>query len=109
MDAGRLQVAKQCGADNTFLITSRDGKVVAEQILDEFGFADQTIECSGAESSIHTGIYVSDPLGKYVLILFQTKIQWTKLSCLTKVLTNILLMETFILQRAEKETKHLLR
>jgi len=59
LDENRLKVAKDLGADMTFKISSRDGKVVADQIRKEFGRVDKTIECTGAESSIHTAIYVS--------------------------------------------------
>ena len=52
-------MAKKLGADEIFKVESRDGKVVAEQIEKKFGLADETIECTGAESSIHTAIYVS--------------------------------------------------
>ena len=41
-----------------FKITSRNGKEVAQQINKEFGPVDKTIECTGAESSIHTAVYV---------------------------------------------------
>ena len=52
-------MAKQLGADEIFKVESQDGKVVAELIEEMFGLSDQTIECTGAESSIHTAIYVS--------------------------------------------------
>lgn len=74
LDESRLKVAKELGADTTFKITSRDGKEVAEQINKEFGNVDKTIECTGAESSIHTAIYVcllrtlNKPDDKYSLI-----------------------------------------
>lgn len=58
LDEGRLAVAKKLGANMTFKITSRDGKEVAQMINKEFGDVDKTIECTGADSSIHTAIYV---------------------------------------------------
>ena len=59
MDEGRLAKAKELGADYTVKVESRDGKEVAEKIKGLLGLADKTIECTGVESSICTGIYVS--------------------------------------------------
>ena len=59
LDENRLRMAKELGADMTHKVTSRSGKEVAEQIQEKFGSIDKTIECTGAESSIHTAIYVS--------------------------------------------------
>jgi threonine dehydrogenase-like Zn-dependent dehydrogenase len=59
LDEGRLAKAKELGADYTIKVDSRDGKEVAKKIMEQLGPADRTIECTGAESSIHTGIYVS--------------------------------------------------
>ena len=48
------------GADYTFLVKSRDARKLADEITARMGTApDVTIECSGAEASIQTGIYVS--------------------------------------------------
>ncbi len=56
----RLKVAKSMGADHTLLIKTRDGQEVAKQVEQAMGsLADVTVECSGAESSIQAGIYVS--------------------------------------------------
>jgi len=68
LDEGRLKVAKELGADETFKISSRDGKVVAKEITDSFGLPDQTIECTGAESSIHTGVYATKSGGCLVIV-----------------------------------------
>lgn len=68
LDEGRLKIAKELGADMIFKVTSRDGKVVAEQIKKEFGRVDKTIECTGAESSIHTAIYATNSGGIAMLV-----------------------------------------
>ena len=59
LDEGRLKKAKELGADYIIKVESRDGREVAKKIKESLGLADQTIECTGAESSVHTGIYVS--------------------------------------------------
>ena len=59
LDEGRLNVAKQLGADYIIKVDSSDAKAIAKKVEDCLGAADKTIECTGAESSIHTGIYVS--------------------------------------------------
>ena len=64
LDEGRLDLAKKYGADKLFKITSRDGKEVANIITNEFGQTNRTIECTGVESSIQTGIYVRNILLK---------------------------------------------
>ena len=58
LDENRLEFAKSLGADMTFKITSRDAKEVAALINREFGQVDKTIECTGAESSVQTAVYV---------------------------------------------------
>ncbi|XP_066923109.1 sorbitol dehydrogenase-like [Clytia hemisphaerica] len=68
LDENRLKVAKELGADMTFKITSRDGREVAEQVKKEFGRIDKTIECSGAESSVHTAIYATASGGIAMLV-----------------------------------------
>lgn len=48
------------GATYTVHVDSKDSKVTAERVTKTMGcMADVTIECSGAESSVQTGIYVS--------------------------------------------------
>lgn len=47
------------GATYTVKVTSRDGRVTAKEIEDTLGCKpDHSIECSGAEPSIATAIYV---------------------------------------------------
>ena len=56
----RLKVAKDMGADYTVHVDTRDSQALAETVKSTLGCEpDITIECSGAESSIQTGIYVS--------------------------------------------------
>ena len=60
ISAGRLEVAKSLGADHTVLVGKEDAEVLASQIGSKLGSPpDITIECSGAESSIRLGIFVS--------------------------------------------------
>ena len=55
----RLEIAKKMGATFTVLVDSKDPRAIAKKITETFGQApDITIECSGAESSIQTAIYV---------------------------------------------------
>ena len=65
--------AKELGADYTVKVESRDGKEVAEKIKNDFGLADKTIECTGVESSICTGIYVSKTFLFFVPSLLSRK------------------------------------
>ena len=61
IDEGRLNKAKELGADYIIKVdTTKDSRDLAKKIVDCLGMADQTIECSGAESSFRTGIYVSN-------------------------------------------------
>lgn len=56
----RLQVAKEIGADYTVLVKTDEAEILAQQIQKVLGgMPDITIECSGAESSIRLGIFVS--------------------------------------------------
>lgn len=60
IDEHRLSVAKQMGASYTVKVTSRDSRALAREIRATLGCSpDHTLECSGAESSIATAIYVS--------------------------------------------------
>ena len=54
-----MKVAKDMGADFVVHVDSRDAKVMAKKVEASLGcMPDITIECSGAEPSIQTGIYV---------------------------------------------------
>jgi len=68
LDENRLKMASSLGADAVFQVKSRDGKEVAEEIKASFGQAARTLECSGAESSIQTGIYGTKPGGVLVIV-----------------------------------------
>ncbi len=60
IDAGRLEVARKLGATHTLLVGKCDPKTTAKEIHQTLGEQpNKTIECSGAESAIATGIYVS--------------------------------------------------
>ena len=53
-------MAKELGATYTVKVTTRDSRALAKQVVETLGCQpDQTIECSGAEPSIATAIYVS--------------------------------------------------
>ena len=67
LDENRLRVAKEMGATYTVKVTTRDSRELARQIVDTLGCnPDRTIECSGAEPSIATAIYVSTMLENFV-------------------------------------------
>ena len=67
LDEKRLQVAKEMGASYTVKVTTRDSRELARRIVDTLGCSpDRTIECSGAEPSIATAIYVSRICRRYV-------------------------------------------
>jgi len=62
----RLQFAKQLGADHILAVElSREPRSNAEAIVALLGYQpDVTIECSGAESSLQTAVYVSAFMAK---------------------------------------------
>lgn len=66
----RLAVAKKMGASHIFKIDPAvDTRSTAEQIVRALGEnPDVTIECSGAESSLQTGIYATKSGGVMVLV-----------------------------------------
>ena len=66
----RLEMAKKMGADHVLKITKGDtpedvAKIVAERLGD---MPDRTIECTGAESAIQTGIYVSHYSVEFIML-----------------------------------------
>ena len=62
----RLGVAKEMGAHHTVHVDSRDARAMAKKVEDALSaMPDITIECSGAEASIQTGIYVSSKMLQY--------------------------------------------
>ena len=59
LDSNRLEVAKSLGADHVVKVTTRDSRELSQIITGQLGCEpDQTIECSGAEQSVATAIYV---------------------------------------------------
>lgn len=69
LDAGRLEKAKTLGATHTVQVTSKDSRQLADRIIETLGCPpDKTIECSGAQSSIATGIYATASGGVLVLV-----------------------------------------
>ena len=61
LDAGRLEVAKKLGADHIVQVSTRDSRQLSRIITEQLGCEpDQSIECSGAEPSIATAIYVRE-------------------------------------------------
>ena len=68
LDENRLLVAKEMGATYTLKVTTRDSRALAKQVVDTLGCSpDRTIECSGAEPSIATAIYVSQTIVSLML------------------------------------------
>ncbi|XP_019627053.1 PREDICTED: sorbitol dehydrogenase-like [Branchiostoma belcheri] len=69
IDTKRLEVAKQMGADFPVHVTTRDGREVADQVVRALGCnPDVTVECSGAEPSVQTGIFATKSGGVLVLV-----------------------------------------
>jgi L-iditol 2-dehydrogenase len=70
ISSSRLEFAKKLGADFTFTIEpSVDSRSAADAIAGMIGQQpDVTIECSGAESSLQTGIYATKSGGVMVLV-----------------------------------------
>jgi len=58
----RLRTAKEMGATYVTKVDTKDSKLMAQKIVEQVGsMVDITIECSGAESSVQTAIYVRQP------------------------------------------------
>ncbi|XP_072037811.1 sorbitol dehydrogenase-like [Amphiura filiformis] len=69
LEQGRLDMAKKLGANHCIKVDSRDPQVMAKKIEEAFGEQpDITIECSGAEPSVQTGIYATASGGCIVLV-----------------------------------------
>ncbi|XP_003388020.1 PREDICTED: sorbitol dehydrogenase-like [Amphimedon queenslandica] len=69
LDAGRLDFAKKLGATSTIQVKTRDTRLLAKQVEEALGCKpDQTIECSGAQSSISAAIYATRSGGTLVLV-----------------------------------------
>ena len=71
----RLAIGKKMGADQIVVVDSRDARDVAAKIVDVMGAEPNiTIECSGAESSIQSAIYVSRLVTSLVVLSLDTTI-----------------------------------
>ena len=56
----RLNVAKCLGADFTVLVQKQSEQDISQAVFNALGaMSDVTIECSGAETSVRSAIYVS--------------------------------------------------
>ena len=66
----RLKVAKEMGADHTIQITAKDSREMSQIITGQMECCpDKTIECSGAEPSIATAIYVGHTIDIVFLVI----------------------------------------
>lgn len=69
ISAPRLEKAKELGADFTIQIKSESPKEVADLVKKTLGCMPEiTVECTGVETSIHTGIYATRSGGTVVLV-----------------------------------------
>lgn len=69
LSASRLSRATEAGADFTIQISKESPKEVAQKVEAVLGCKPEvTIECTGAESSIQTGIYATNSGGTLVLV-----------------------------------------
>jgi len=65
----RLAFAKKLGATHTVHVNSRDAQEMANRVQQALGaMPDISIECSGAEPSMHTAIYSTKSGGCIVLV-----------------------------------------
>ncbi|KAJ6664055.1 hypothetical protein lerEdw1_008270 [Lerista edwardsae] len=69
LSAPRLEKAKELGADFTIQIRSESPEEVADMVKNALGCMPEiTVECTGVQSSIHTGIYATRSGGTVVLV-----------------------------------------
>ncbi|KAJ3052377.1 hypothetical protein HK097_006439 [Rhizophlyctis rosea] len=70
ISASRLEFIKSLGATNTINVVGRTGEDVAEQvkILMDGNHPNKSIECSGAESGLHTCVMATRPGGTIVVV-----------------------------------------
>ncbi|XP_038072109.1 sorbitol dehydrogenase-like [Patiria miniata] len=69
LDQGRLDVAKKLGAHHALRVDTRDAEEMARRVEAALGCKPEiSIECSGAEPSIQTGIYATKSGGVLVLV-----------------------------------------
>lgn len=69
LDEGRLNKAKELGADYVIKVDpAKDSHALAKEVVDSLGLADQSIECTGAESSFHTAIRATKSGGTLVVV-----------------------------------------
>ncbi|KAG7176995.1 sorbitol dehydrogenase-like [Homarus americanus] len=65
----RLKVAKIMGADHTLLVKGSDPKSLAKKVVEVMGcMPNVTLECSGVQSSVTTGIYATKSGGILMLV-----------------------------------------
>lgn len=69
LSASRLEKAKEVGANFTLQISSETPQQIAQKVGDMLGCMPEiTIECTGAESCIQTGIYATRSGGTLILV-----------------------------------------
>ncbi|XP_075242692.1 sorbitol dehydrogenase-like [Convolutriloba macropyga] len=70
IDDKRLQFASECGADNVLNVRGLSDMEASEKIIALFGNKrpNRVIECSGAQSSVRTGLYAIRAGGKMALV-----------------------------------------
>lgn len=60
INSERLEMVKKLGATHTVMVMDKDPKIAVKEIQDLFkNQPNITMECSGAQSAIVTGVYVS--------------------------------------------------
>ncbi|XP_038072518.1 sorbitol dehydrogenase-like [Patiria miniata] len=69
LDQGRLDMAKKLGAHHALRVDTRDAEEMARRVEAAMGCKPEiSIECTGAEPSIQTGIYATKSGGVLVLV-----------------------------------------